>query len=773
MIQLLHIVLIVYSDFFVHAQNVPLGIGQANDWLLQETCNTTTTVTMNNNVLTVSNGLISRSFLTSPALCTIEYQRLTPIPFTYLRALSPEGNLTLNNTPFNLGGCLGVPVGHAEFWNPEGYLNSLKPDPEAFSFASFTVSEIDPPFAYVPGTRGSPMNIPWPPKGVHLTLHLTPPQSDRYAPFAGVLPSIHYEVYDCVPAFRKWIEVDNGNPQPVLVDAITVELLRAPNGAPEMITTMNDVFAAPPFDDQIVPDVDSHFPSRSGQLWFWDPDFDQGDDQELHATWTYYTYLRVGYSFDIVFGGPTGPAAIVAPKTTFQGLSWRFILHDSPDLDRRGITIKRFLRLVAPQTYEVPTQMMTTNINSTDQFRLAVSQAAAVGIEIMIVGFGADGYCGLCDAQMLNETWRTWFAEQVHFAKTQNVTMSAYTLMQHNAWGEEVPVEEQALDREGNPLGVACMATDWHARYRANVLEFIKNVSLGGLETDGEYESYPCSSTKGDHRHNGINGSFHAQLMTTLEFNQNLKQLGVFQTSADSLVFSGVNRWGFADTDAGSSNHLPLWEFLTLARNYVYDSTFYRTPASGFYGIADMSQLTFDNCGGAGVARMQCLNFALGSFLVSGFFPMVVADTIYPKGDPDAAAITKIFGQWYGFYKKYSAYLSSDLFLHAAPITSRTLEVTLHSRRNCQPGEGCLLVGLVNPTSFPISQLVPISVYYSGIKSGSTVTIVDITPPRPVEEQARPDAIDLVVGAKAGTFEILLPVTVAGRDFQSLQLSLK
>ena len=50
-----------------------------------------------------------------------------------------------------------------------------------------------------------------------------------------------------------------------------------------------------PFDQQVVPVPGQSFPGRTEQLWFWDPHYDQGDDQEIHVTYTYYTMLVVGY----------------------------------------------------------------------------------------------------------------------------------------------------------------------------------------------------------------------------------------------------------------------------------------------------------------------------------------------------------------------------------------------------------------------------------------------------------------------------------------------
>ena len=98
---------------------------------------------------------------------------------------------------------------------------------------------------------------------------------------------------------------------------------------------------------------------------------------------------------------------------------------------------------LAPSLMENPLIWMITDITGYPKpsapMRLAVTQAAATGHEILIVGFGAAGYCGLCNDQMLNASWVAWFKAEVAFAATKGVGISAYTLMQHNGWGEKVP----------------------------------------------------------------------------------------------------------------------------------------------------------------------------------------------------------------------------------------------------------------------------------------------------------------------------------------------
>ena len=66
------------------------------------------------------------------------------------------------------------------------------------------------------------------------------------------------------------------------------------------------------------------------------------------------------------------------------------------------------------------------DISSTAAFRTAIDQAAETGHTIVIVGFGAAGYCGLCNGQLTNATWVAWFKAQVDYAKSKDIETSAY-----------------------------------------------------------------------------------------------------------------------------------------------------------------------------------------------------------------------------------------------------------------------------------------------------------------------------------------------------------
>ena len=163
----------------------------------------------------------------------------------YLRALAPEGNITLSGAAFRIGGCLGDPAGHSELWQTESYLANLTADPGALVYKNHSTSAPEALFPWEP--RRSAAKVEWPPRGVHLRVHFVP----RAAP-AGVVVCVHFELYDDLPVLRKWVSVHHEGSGKVVVDSLFYEFLRAPNGAPERMTVQLEQANNPfPLDDQV------------------------------------------------------------------------------------------------------------------------------------------------------------------------------------------------------------------------------------------------------------------------------------------------------------------------------------------------------------------------------------------------------------------------------------------------------------------------------------------------------------------------------------------
>jgi hypothetical protein len=791
---------------------LPRGVAQSNDWLVSNLPALSTTLTQGStpNTIILSNGLLSRTFVTSPCFATVDLALVKP-PSTFFRGLSPESVISLNGTVTPVGGCIGQTLFE---WFDLSKI-TLAVDPTALIFRNYSTSAPSAPFPLAPGAWDAPSDLVWPPAGLHLQIDFVTggavpsangtnftqfssfefpcndtcligwPSCDiktvpgqctfpsatavslcsdwplcvgvtcnsarndcqaRGVPFdltpqtgftsfvrttapttsGGPIVTVHYEMYDGIPSLRKWVtvSVDTNAPAPVTVDSLIIDLLRAPNFAPDSMT-VDTVHAnnPTPSSQQTVPDPSQAFPGRTQQLWFFDSTYDKGGDAELHVPYTYYTRLSLGYSDDVTFGGPTGPGVIINPGSIWESTDIRQVFHDTTDFERQGLGLRKVASLLTPQLLASPLHYMITDISSNASFQLAIDQAAAAGMEMIIIGYGAQGWCGMCDSQILSPSFTSWLKDWIIYATTKNIAVSAYTLMQHNGWGESVPEAEQVLNRDGSRGGIACFATDWHAAYRTHVLDFTRAVNLSGVETDGQYENAYCGDTGGDHHHNGGAGAFDAQLKATLEFNALLKEQGIYQTGADAYANSGSNLWNHADTDAGYS--LPtLMERLMIGREYVYDSTTSRVKTSGSYGIGDISEESRE-CG-ASAARLACVDFALSSFFGLGVPPTVVAPSLVPAADSDAPALLSIFKSWTDFFKAHRTILAAPASLHLGRPTSRSIEATVHLSASPTATERAF-IALINPMSVTMSAAIDTPLYYAGLAPNTDVSIWRVT----------------------------------------------
>ena len=824
---------------------LPRGVAQVADWLVSTAPPVPTTLTAPTpSTLVLSNGLLSRTFVTAPCFATVDLNLLNP-PTTFFRGLSPEAVITLNGSAANVGGCVGQPL--FEWYDPA--TADLQPDPTALVFRNYSTSAPAAPFALAPGAWDAPAGAAWPPKGLHLAVDFVAggaapaangtnftrfpgvefpcaagcltgwpscdnasvggqcswPAADAVAacagwpacmgvtcnaargdcqarglpfalepqagfasvvrtapaPAASFVVTVHYEMYDGLPVLRKWVSVAAApGGAPVRVDALTTDILRAPNFAPNAMTVQTVQANNPtPADQQTVPEPSQSFPGRTQQLWHFDPRYDQGGDAELHVPYTYYTLLELGYGDDVVFGGPTGPGAVVAPGAAWASQDVRVVFHDSTDVERQGLGTRRAAAALTPQLLASPLHYMITDVATNASFKTAIDQAAAAGFELVIIGYGAAGWCGMCDAQIKSPEFTAWLKEWVLYATTRGIAVSAYTLMQHNGWGESVPAAEQVLNRDGSRGGIACFATDWHAAYRANVLAFAAAVNLSGVETDGQYENAYCGDDSGDHRHGGGAGAFDAQLKATLEFNAALKAQGLYQTGADAYATSGANLWNHADTDAGYSLPL-LLDRLLIGREYVYDSTTSRVKTSGSYGIGDIAAAA--RACGASAARLACVDFALASFFGLGVPPTVVARSLFDPADADAGALLQTFSNWTAFFRAHRRVLAAPGVLHVGRPTSRAVEGVVHVDPAAPAGGERALVSLINPAARALAADVFVPLYYAGLPPGAPVSIWRVWPGAAPRELVR----TAVVGQDGGgVFDVRVEAALAPQAY--------
>lgn len=160
------------------------------------------------------NGLIQRSFTLSPDFGTVDYGSFSS-GMSFLRGVRPEGTVTLDDTEYNVGalvqeqGFSGYVYTHKDgsttpphrltqprvvtsYFNRSGVL--LGVNTTAWRYASHTTGAPTVTVPWTPGTRHSPKDVSWPPKGLRLDVTFKAPPS---APAAhqGVQIQVHEPCY--------------------------------------------------------------------------------------------------------------------------------------------------------------------------------------------------------------------------------------------------------------------------------------------------------------------------------------------------------------------------------------------------------------------------------------------------------------------------------------------------------------------------------------------------------------------------------------------------
>ena len=240
------------------------AVSQQNDWLVHRQ-DSKTRLLKTASGLRLTNGLVERTFATQPDgyFCTTDLRRGDR---SFFRALAPEANLTINGQRYNIGGCLGQPDNRYEFWYAERW--PLSKDPAAFAYRNYTLSKPSKSFEW--RARSGAPSIPWPPRGLRLTIEFA------HAALPNLRVFVHYEMYDNIPAYRKLVSIRNDGSETVTVSSLIVELFRAQNWGPQRITALAEHWTnAPVPNDQQVPAVPDSLLRESPRFWYPDPSYDQ------------------------------------------------------------------------------------------------------------------------------------------------------------------------------------------------------------------------------------------------------------------------------------------------------------------------------------------------------------------------------------------------------------------------------------------------------------------------------------------------------------------
>src|SRR5687768_7417025 len=200
---------------------------QQQDWLVNNT-GFKAAVNESNGMVTVSNGLLSRSFVLAPNVACTDFRNLSSGE-QMLRAVKPEARITLNGKTYNVGGLYGQPQ---QAYLLPAWLKDMKSNASDFQYASHTVTPIVP-------------YVNWKPK--HWALNKKQPSgktliftyTSRQPELKGVRVLLRYEVYDGIPLLCKWLSIENSSGAALQVNQVVNEMLATPEEESAVVGELN------------------------------------------------------------------------------------------------------------------------------------------------------------------------------------------------------------------------------------------------------------------------------------------------------------------------------------------------------------------------------------------------------------------------------------------------------------------------------------------------------------------------------------------------------
>ena len=638
-------------------------ISQHNDWLVQP-FHQPASVEERDNRLILSNGLIRRTFVTSPNFATVDYtNQITGS--SLLRGIKPEAILTINGDEFEVGGLKGQPD---YAYLDSDWIADLTNDENAFQFREYRVGEPEACYPWVKRRSATPSV--YPPEGVTLTVVFSPPPS-----LGSLQVCVHYELYRGIPVLSKWVTVHNESQKQIQLDALSCEILAVNEQEKHLLH------------------VESDYAFSRMETTQWGPDAD------------YLTQVDYRYQMPLLMTShyPLGPGVLLQPGETFKSFRTFEILHDSDDRERQGLARRKMYRTVAPQVTENPILMHVRSADP-DAVRLAIDQCAEVGFEMVIMTFGS-GF----NIESEDREYITTMKGLADYAHRKGVQLGGYTLMcASRGVGADFNCVDPETGEPGSRFGQsACLASKWADGYFERVLNFMDATGMDIIETDGPYHGDVCASTTHAY-HRGLADSQLRQWEACVGFYHECRKRGIYINSPDQYYLNGSNKCGMGYRETNFS--LPRDRQILISRQNIYDATYQKTPSMGWMFVP-----LVEYHGGGAAATFEPLCDHLEDYeshLAQNFGSGVMACYRGPRLF-DAEETKTVVKRWVDFYKRYHLILNSDL-IHVRRPDGRSIDCMLHANAQISP---CGLAMLYNPTRTVQEMTLKLPLYYTGLSN--------------------------------------------------------
>ncbi|MDA0334983.1 MAG: alpha-galactosidase [bacterium] len=630
--------------------------------------------------LVLSNGLLRRVFRLAPDAATIAFDNLRT-DTGLLRAVSPEARITLDGQAYDVGGLLGQP--EFAYLRPE-WLPDMTAAPAAFHCTGFDHGPTQAPFAWK--RKRYSAGGAWPAPGVRLTLHFESPSTGPH----GLALDVVYELYDGIPVLCKWLELRNGGSTPVRVDSFSAEVLALvdhetsvgePNHWSYPLLHVESDYA---FHGMGPADADVT------TCWLADPRYTSQVNYLLAAPLLLETRP------------PIGPGMDLAPGQAFPSFRSFIVSLDSTDRERRGLSLRRFYRTLAPWVTENPILMHVRHADG-DAVRAAIDQCADVGFEMVIMTFGS-GF----DAETEDPEVIATMRALADYAHSRGIELGGYSLLASRTVSPTEDVIDPATGEPGHAKfgNSPCLGGNWGQQYLRRIQAFYEQTGLDILEHDGSYPGDICASTSHP-GHRDLADSQWSQWQAITALYHWCRGQGIYLNVPDWYFLNGSNKTGMGYRETNWS--LPRDRQILLGRQNIYDGTWEKSPSMGWMFVP-----LVEYQGGGEAATLEPLSEHLGDYaahLAQNFSAGVQACYRGPRLF-DSEATRAVVARWVAFYKEHRDILDSDV-IHVRRPDARGIDCLLHVNPRL-PIRGLAVVH--NPLDEPVYQRLRLPLYYTGIE---------------------------------------------------------
>ena len=639
------------------------------DWLLQPpAAHAEVLSTPDGKTLTLQNGLIRRTFRLVPDAATVGLEHLVTGE-AFLRAVGPEALVTIDGEERAVGGLTGQP--NQAFLKPE-WLPKLTASPSALHFTGYSIGKPAPRFAAAPSPAGVSLNL-------------------KFAA-ADIAVTVHYELYNGLPVFAKWLTITNQGSRSVRLTKFMSERLALVE--PESIVDKTERWEQPNLS--VVTDYSFGGMSQSNS------------NKTVHFVTDPAYQTQVNYERQtpclLEVRAPYGPDIELAPGQSMDSFRTFILLHDSTERERKGLAVRKMYRALAPWVLDNPLLLHVTTTNPAT-VKTAIDQCAEVGFEMVILSFGSG--LNMEDTSPENLAKFKMLADYAHRKK---IRLGGYSLLASRRISDEDDVKNPSGAIFGNS---PCLGSKWGIAYFEKIKKFLTETGFDILEHDGSYPGDICSSTTHP-GHKGLADSQWTQFMQIRDFYHWCNAKNIFLNVPDFYFLNGSNKTAMGYRESNWS--LPRAEQVIHARQNLFDGTWEKTPSMGWMFVPLVQYQ-----GGGDAATIEPLKAHLPDYerhlqnnLGFGAQACYRGPRLYDAPETKALVV-----KWVSWFKAHREILESDV-LHLRRADGRDWDGVLHVNPTLK--EKAMAV-LFNPTDQSFTRTLRLPLYYTGLSKSAKVKI--------------------------------------------------